>query len=199
MGITQRIFRSIGTLAIAGISVFATINPAAAHTDFVSSSPVANEAVNAALPAISVTLSEPPILEGSAIVVTDAAGNAVVTEPVTLDGATLTIPWPAALTPGIIKVDWRAASEDGHPVTGDFTFDYTAAAEGGIAPSAEPEVTALAEPTLIATPMPIEAVTTGMAVDDAPAQATNYVRFIAIGVVVALGVGIGIYFNRRTK
>jgi methionine-rich copper-binding protein CopC len=198
MGITQRLKRSFGVLFIAGIAVFAPITTASAHTELVSSVPAANEPVNAALPAISVTFSEPPLLEGSAIVVTDSTGQPVATEPATLEGATLTIPWPAALTPGTVNVEWRAASDDGHPVTGEFSFEYTAAAEGGVAPSADPEVTALGEATPYATPMPI-AVTTGIAIDDSPAQATNYVRFIALGVVVALGVGIGIYLNRRNK
>lgn len=199
MGITQRAKRFLGVVVVAGFSVFTPITGAFAHTDIVSSIPAAGETVNASLPAISVTFNEPPLLEGSAIVVTDATGNAVPTDGLTLEGATLTTPWPASLTPGTIKVEWRAASGDGHPVTGELTFDYTAAAESGVAPSADPQVTAYSDPTVIASPMPVEAVTTGIAVDDGANQATNYVRFIALGVVVALVVGIGIFLNRRNK
>ena len=199
MGITQRSKRSLGVLILAGIAVFATPNAASAHTELISSTPAPNESVNAALPEISLTFSEPPLLEGSAIVVTDSSGQAVQTEPLTLNGATLSTPWPATLTPGPVKVEWRAVSADGHPVNDEFSFDYTAAAEGGVAPSAEPQVTALGEPTSIATPMPVEAVTTGIAIEDSAPQATNYFRFIALGVIVALGVGIGIYLNRRSK
>ena len=199
MGITQSAKRILGVVVVAGFSVFTPITAASAHTEIVSSVPAAGEAVNAALTAISITFNEPPLLEGSAIVVTDASGNVVPTEAATLEGATLTTPWPAALTPGTIKVEWRAASGDGHPVTGEFTFDYTAAAESGVAPSADPQVTAYTDPTVIASPMPVEAVTTGITVDDGANQATNYVRFIALGLVVALVVGIGIFLNRRNK
>jgi hypothetical protein len=94
-----------------------------------------------------------------------------------------------------VKVEWRAVSDDGHPVNGDFTFDYTAAAESGAAPSATPDVTAL-DDTAIPTPM---AVTTSIEMEKTAGSAKNNTSIVIIGVVIAAGIGIGIALNRRSK
>jgi hypothetical protein len=91
-------------------------------------------------------------------------------------------------------VQWRATGDDGHVLTGDFGFNYTAAAEGGMAatPSAstmptDPTVTAMATPEVVAMPL---------AIDYAPAESgSNLVVVIAIVALVGL-VAAGILLRR---
>lgn len=185
--------RIIGALFLAGLGLFAPISSASAHTDLVSTSPTADSDVNAAQETISITFAEPTLVDGAAIVVVDSMGATLDTPAPTQDGASLSIPWPAGLTPGLVTVQWRATGDDGHVLTGDFGFNYTAAAEGGMAPSpaasAEPMMTAMATPEAIAMPL---------TVDDAPVESgSNLVVVIAIVALVGL-VAAGL-FLRRSK
>jgi methionine-rich copper-binding protein CopC len=189
--------RIIGAILLAALGIFATITPAAAHTDLVSTSPTADSDVLAAQDTISLTFSEPPLVDGAAIVVMTSAGDILDSPAPALDGASLSIPWPADLTTGIVTVQWRATAQDGHVESGEFLFNYTAAAEGGMAASpaasavpsesAEPMVTALATPEVIAMPLAIE---------DAPAEDENNLVFVIAIVSLAGLVAAGLYLRR---
>ncbi len=189
--------RIIGAILLAALGIFATITPAAAHTDLVSTSPTADSDVLAAQDTISLTFSEPPLVDGAAIVVMTSAGDILDSPAPALDGASLSIPWPADPTTGIVTVQWRATAQDGHVESGEFLFNYTAAAEGGMAASpaasavpsesAEPMVTALATPEVIAMPLAIE---------DAPAEDENNLVFVIAIVSLAGLVAAGLYLRR---
>jgi methionine-rich copper-binding protein CopC len=155
--------------------------------------------VNAAQEKISLTFSEPPLVDGAAIVVMNSSGDILDSPAPALDGASLSIPWPADLTPGNVTVQWRATAQDGHVESGEFVFNYTAAAEGGMAPSpaasamptesADPTMTAMATPEVVAMPL---------AVDDAPAEENNNL-IVGIAIVSLLGLIAAGLFLRRSK
>jgi hypothetical protein len=113
-----------------------------------------------------------------------------------LDGASLSIPWPADLTTGKTTIQWRATAQDGHVESGEFVFNYTAAAESGMAPSpaasavpTDPMMTAMATPEAVAMPL---------AIDDAPAEGgSNLIVIIAI--VSLVGLVVAGIFMRRSK
>jgi methionine-rich copper-binding protein CopC len=192
--------RIIGAILLAAMSVFAPMSPAAAHTDLVSTSPAAGSDVLAAQESISLTFSEPPLVDGAAIVVMTAEGDILDSPAPALNGASLSIPWPADLTTGKVTVQWRATAQDGHVESGEFVFNYTAAAEGGVAPSptesaipaesAEPMMTAMATPEVVAMPL---------AVDDAPAEAGNNNLVVIIALVSLVGLVAAGLFLRRSK
>jgi methionine-rich copper-binding protein CopC len=190
--------RIIGSILLAGLGLFAPISSAAAHTDLVSTSPAADSDVNAAQEFISITFAEPMLMEGAAIVVIDSTDTTLESPAPTQEGATLSIPWPAGLTPGLVTVQWRATGADGHVLNDEFTFNYTAAAEGGMAPSpaastlpsAEPMITALATPEAIAMPL---------AIDDAPAEAGNNNLVMGIAIVSLVGLVVAGLYLRRSK
>ena len=193
---TQRI---LGSILLTGFGLLVPISMASAHTDLVSTSPDAGSDVNAAQEKISLTFSEPPLVDGAAIVVMNSTGDILDSPAPALDGASLSIPWPADLTPGNVTVQWRATAQDGHVESGEFVFNYTAAAEGGMAPSpaasamptesAEPTMTALATPEVVAMPL---------GVDDAPAQTSNNL-VVGIALVSLLGLIAAGLFLRRSK
>ena len=192
---TQRI---IGVILLAGLGLFAPISSASAHTDLVSTSPAADSDVNASQETISLTFAEPPLVDGAAIVVMNSSGDILDSPAPALDGASLYIPWPADLTPGKVTVQWRATADDGHVLSDEFVFNYTAAAEGGMAPSpaastlpsAEPMMTALATPEAIAMPL---------AIDDAPAEAGNNNLVMGIAIVSLVGLVVAGLYLRRSK
>jgi hypothetical protein len=151
----------------------------------------------AAQDTISLTFSEPPLVDGAAIVVMNSSGDILDSPAPSLDGASLSIPWPADLTTGKATIQWRATAQDGHVESGEFVFNYTAAAEGGMAPSpaasavpTDPMMTAMATPEAVAMPL---------AIDDAPAEegSNNLVLIIALVSLVGL-VAAGL-FLRRSK
>ncbi|MCX6416302.1 MAG: copper resistance protein CopC [Actinobacteria bacterium] len=192
---TQRI---IGAILLAGLGLFAPISSATAHTELLSTSPAADSDVNASQETISLTFAEPPLVDGAAIVVMNSSGDILDSPAPALDGASLYIPWPADLTPGKVTVQWRATADDGHVLSDEFVFNYTAAAEGGMAPSpaastlpsAEPMMTALATPEAIAMPL---------AIDDSPAEAGNNNLVMGIAIVSLVGLVVAGLYLRRSK
>lgn len=188
--------RIIGSILLAGLGLFAPISSASAHTDLISTSPAADSDVNASQESISLTFAEPPLVDGAAIVVMNSSGDILDSPAPALEGASLSIPWPADLTPGKVTIQWRATADDGHVLSGEFVFNYTAAAEGGMAPSpaasavpTDPMMTALATPEAIAMPL---------AIDDAPAESgSNLIVIIAI--VSLVGLVVAGIFMRRSK
>lgn len=192
--------RILGAVLLTCLGLFAPITSAAAHTDLVSTSPVADSVVNAAQETISLTFSEPPLVDGAAIVVMNSAGDILNSPAPALDGASLSIPWPADLTPGKVTVQWRATAEDGHVESGEFVFNYTAAAEGGMAASpgasavpsesADPMMTAMATPEVVAMPL---------AIDDAPMEESNNNLVIGIAIISLVGLVVAGLYLRRSK
>jgi len=190
--------RIIGSILLAGIAIFAPISSVSAHTDLVSSSPAADSDVNAAQEFISITFAEPMLMEGAAIVVVDSTDTTLESPAPTQEGATLSIPWPVGLTPGLVTVQWRATGADGHVLNDEFTFNYTAAAEGGMAPSpaASTITTETSDPAMTATP---EAIAMPLAIDDAPAESTNNNLVIGIAIISLVGLVAAGLFLRRSK
>lgn len=195
----QKSQRIIGSILLAGFASFAPISSASAHTDLVSTSPAADSDVNASQETISITFAEPMLVDGAAIVVVDSTDTTLDSPAPTQDGASLSIPWPAGLVPGIVTVQWRATGADGHVLSDEFTFNYTAAAEGGLAPSPSDSAipTESADPTMTAMATP-EAIAMPLAIDDAPAESSNNliigIAIVSLGGLVAAGL-----FLRRSK
>lgn len=193
-----KIQRIIGAILLAALGLFAPASSASAHTELLSTSPAADSDVNTSQETISLTFAEPPLVDGAAIVVMNSSGDILDSPAPALDGASLYIPWPADLTPGNVTVQWRATADDGHVLSGEFVFNYTAAAEGGMAPSpaastlpsAEPMMTALATPEAIAMPL---------AIDDAPAEAGNNNLVMGIAIVSLVGLVLAGLYLRRSK
>jgi methionine-rich copper-binding protein CopC len=185
----------VGAIVLVGLGLFAPISAASAHTELLNTSPAANSEVLASQANISLTFGEPPLVDGAAIVVITSAGEMLDSPVPTLEGASLSIPWPENLVPGIVTVQWRATGADGHVLSGEFNFNYTAAAEGGMAPN--PLGSEMpTDPTAMATP---EAVAMPLAIADAPAESANNNLGIGIAIVSLGGLVAAGLFLRRSK
>jgi len=190
---SQRFF---GSILLAGLGLFGPISSATAHTELVSTSPAADSDVNASQATISLTFAEPTLVDGAAVIVKNSNGEILDSPAPTLDGSTLSIPWPMDLTPGQVTIEWRATGDDGHVLSGDFGFNYTAAAESGIA-ATPPASTMPTDPTVTAMATP-EAFSMPLAVNDAPAKSSNNL-VIGIAIVSLFGLVAAGMFLRRSK
>lgn len=191
----QTLKRLLSVFALVGASVLIPTSIALAHTDIVSTSPAANADVNVSQESISITFSEPPLIDGAAIVVMNEAGDTLDSPAPTLAGATLSIPWPTDLTPGDVLVTWRATADDGHVLSNEFSFKYTAAAESGVAPSALPADagTVTPEPMMSALDTPV---TIALPLGDAEISGSNNTfTIVAIGALAGL-IAVGLYLRR---
>jgi len=129
------------------VLVAATVLPATAmaHADLASATPAEDADLDEAPDEVRLTFTEELDPDGSAFVVTDAAGDEVGRGDVDLDVAdrnelagNVTISHP-----GLHTVAWSAISSDGHEASGSYTFGYRAADASSpdtrmIGPSASP-------------------------------------------------------------
>lgn len=146
LGSNRTAIRAISAVLGAGIIAVASAGMSQAHTDLISSNPAAGATIQSdQIPeSLSLTFSEPPLLEGSAIVLANEDGSPVTTAPAALEGATLSIPWPTDIKPGTVTVTWRIAADDGHVLTDEFTFTFAQLVDtvGDATPTAVPTVIA---------------------------------------------------------
>jgi len=131
-------------VAAATLVIPPALAPAAsAHDVFVGSTPAAGSTVATAPTCVTVSFEEPPLAAGLAMAVTAPDRiKATAGDPV-LSGSTVTVPLVALTVSGDYTVAWRVVADDGHPVTGTFTFTLhlgTAA----VPPAASPAVGAVA-------------------------------------------------------
>lgn len=187
--------RLLSVLALGAACVLSPISIALAHTEIVSTSPAKNSDANAPQESITITFSEPPLTAGAAIVIMNEAGETLDSPAPTLAGATLSIPWPTDLTPGEVLVTWRATATDGHVLSNEFSFKYTAAAESGLAPSTLPADagTVTPEPMMSAFGAPA---TTDLPLDDAEISGNNNTSTIVAIVALAGLVSVSLYLRR---
>ncbi|MER2135132.1 MAG: copper resistance CopC family protein [Arthrobacter sp.] len=126
--------------------------PAHAHDELVSSNPADGAVLEAAPSEIELVFSSELMDLGNQVIVEDSAGNNVAESEPVLTRETLVQAVPA-LEAGDYKVNWRAVSSDGHPITGTFSFTVNAA-EGAetAAPSTAATTPAASEPAATASP-----------------------------------------------
>lgn len=119
--ISRRTFSIAGAL---GAAALLAATQAAAHAHLVSSTPAANTTV-AAPKTITLTFSERlvPAFSGFDLVMVEHNNMKVpVKTALSTDGKSIVGTPQAALMNGAYKVQWRAASSDGHRMTGEVAF-----------------------------------------------------------------------------
>ena len=117
---------AVAGLGVAGALVLGGAGSASAHDYLVSTSPSADATVTEALAEVALTFNEPPLTEldaGIAVEVHDPAGATVSSGEVSIVNSTLSVA-VAPTTAGSYTVLWQTVSSDGHPVSGEFAFDY---------------------------------------------------------------------------
>lgn len=114
----------IASLFLLSASLIAGAVPASAHADLVSTDPVDGAVLESAPESLTLTFNS-TILSGMAeLAVTNSAEKLVDGILVESAQTTVTALWPVSLPGDTYKVAYRIVSEDGHPITGTFSFSY---------------------------------------------------------------------------
>ena len=116
--------RRATVLLLCLVGMFLPTFPSQAHTELVSSNPVANSTIQNAPEAISLTFSEPPLAAGAYIDVQQPQGQTIASVTPIVSNKTLSVPWPSSIKPGTVAIIWRAVADDGHVSNGGFRFNY---------------------------------------------------------------------------
>ncbi len=168
--------------------------PAAAHADLVSTDPVDGAALQSAPESITLSFNSKILADITELAVTNSAGELVTGIVAESAQTTATALWPVDLPGDTYKVAYRIVSEDGHPITGSFSFSYPASQTSAPSESAsvEPLVSATQTPSAESTPIvPVSA--------ESPSESGSMliwvVGFLALALVVA---GYFIWRKRST-
>lgn len=130
--------RGLGFISTLALLVLAPV-PVFAHGGLRSSQPGRGEIVKTLVREIRLNLTETPELAVTSVRLTTERGAEIDLTRPTLVGNSVVIPLSRVLPDGRYNVAWNTAGRDGHPVSGNFSFEVASntAASATIAPSAE--------------------------------------------------------------
>jgi methionine-rich copper-binding protein CopC len=141
-------------LSMAGallMSPLLVATPASAHNALAGSTPAAGSTLTTAPTSVTLTFEEPPLSSGMAVVVTAPDKSRVSPDSPVLTGSDVVTPLAPLTASGTYSVAWRVVADDGHPVTGTFTFTLDLGAATSVSPSATASATSSAVGTVATT------------------------------------------------
>jgi hypothetical protein len=186
----------VGLLLIS-VSFISGAIPASAHADLTGTSPVDGAVLESEPESLTLSFNS-RILDGMAeIAVTNSLDELVTGVVAESASTTVTALWPADLPGDTYVVAYRIVSEDGHPITGTFSFSYpdsqTVMAESDVTtvdiPTVEPDQTALEQSVA-------ESANNASTSSDSPA-ATRSLLVWALGFLALVAVAAGLFRWRR--
>lgn len=182
---------------LASLMLLVGVAPAGAHAELDSSDPVDGATLASAPSALTFTFGEDVLEQGNAVTLTVVdSGSRLELGPLGVDGAVVSVDWPAASPAGTFRAAYRVVSADGHPIDGSITFTVDQAvgeAEGtptAVAETPAPVMASAAAASASPTPTP-----TG----EAGADSGPLAWIIGLGLAVLIGVGAGAWVMRRTR
>jgi len=124
MRIRSRILRIV---LVATLFTGLFLPTAFAHTELIGSTPKSGSTISRLPAQISLTFGDPLLILGKSALnqvhVTDPNGTLITSSPGLVKGAVLrNVLHPKKIVRGIYTVTYRVSAEDGHVVTGRFTF-----------------------------------------------------------------------------
>jgi copper resistance protein C len=127
--------RALAVLAVLAFGAILGAGSAAAHSVLLSTSPARGGTVPIAPSNVSLIFNEMPQGEFSTIHVTGPDGQRRDNGHVQVVNDVVSEPLAGTRPAGRYVVDWRVVSADGHPVSGEFTFTASSAAQPVSSPS----------------------------------------------------------------
>ncbi|WP_420111128.1 copper resistance CopC family protein [Pseudactinotalea sp.] len=178
------------------VLTFAVPGAAQAHSELVSSTP-SDGGTTSEIPTEIVLEFNENIQEiGNEIVVVDPEGTPVADGEMVVDGPVVTQPISTGAA-GEYTVTWRVVSADGHPISGEFTYELQAPTTVDETDETTEATTTDAEET---TEEASTAVESGESLEDEESGSGSTVPiFIGLGVLVLAGVVILVVRRRRAR
>lgn len=109
-------------LAAILVTVVVPVSPAAAHPSILSTTPAPDDTVEKPPDALTIEFTE-TVEEPVTFVVTGPTGESMVSGPAIIDGTSLSQPLVETGGEGTYSAAFRALSRDGHPISGQITFN----------------------------------------------------------------------------
>nr|WP_243757908.1 copper resistance protein CopC [Allobranchiibius sp. GilTou38] len=161
--------------------------PAFAHDRLVSTTPASGVSVTSPT-SVQLRFAEKVVSTGTRIEVKDPRDK-VVSSDLRVTGDVVSVRLAQPTTAGTYRVVWRITSDDGHPVSGGFSF-RAAPAAGATATATSSTTTSSAGASSSSSPVPTQQV---------PTNATNNAPWLIIGAVViaVLAIAGGVVVSRR--
>jgi len=191
------ILRGLRAVAAVAVSVSLWAGPAlvaAAHTEFDHSSPEDGESVAGPVTEVEIVFTLPVRVVGSGFEVLDPVGEVVVPTVETDDDASFHLVLPTAIEDGIVGVRYEVTAEDGHVLTGAFSFDVATSPEMATTTTVEVTTTTSGVDTTTHTMGPI---TTPAGAGTLVAAGEDGEVSPMLAVALALLVGLGLYALAR--
>jgi len=121
-------------LIAASLMLAVTTTPAIAHTKLLTSDPAAGSLVESWPTEISLTFDEDLMNIGDEksnfLVVNNAVGDQISADDEVITGSQIKVSLDPNTITGPVLVYYRVVSADGHPVEGEYTFNFGSIAEG---------------------------------------------------------------------
>lgn len=169
------------------VVTFAGSGAAQAHSELVSSTPSDGDSLSEIPTEIVLEFNENIQEIGNEIVVVDPEGTPVADGEMVVDGPTVTQPISVGAS-GEYTVTWRVVSSDGHPISGEFTYELDAPATEETTEEATTEEAP--ETTEDASETAATSVDAGEAGDVETSGSAALPVMIGLGVLVLVGVVI---------
>lgn len=150
--------RAAAVLGVAAAVLLGPVGPASAHNQLRGTAPADGAVVDTAPASVVLTFDQPVIALGTEVVVLGPDGSAVSAGEPRLVDDDVTQDLAGDLPAGAYRVEWRATSADGHPVSGELDFTASGPGAGAVAattpaaptPSAAVSTTSPAAPGVVA-------------------------------------------------
>lgn len=186
-----------GALAAGAVLLVAPAGPASAHNQLEATVPADGAVVDAPPASVVLTFDQPVLALGTQVVVlgpdgatVSAGGPRLVDDDVTQDLA-------GELPAGEYRVEWRATSADGHPVSGELGFTASGPGAGAVAAPAAAGGGTSASPAPAASAASGAPDRTAAEPDGAGGSSTAVALALAAAVAAAAGV-VALVRRRRT-
>jgi methionine-rich copper-binding protein CopC len=196
---------------LVGLGV-AAATPARAHAELESTDPKDGASLTNAPDEVSMEFGEDLLAEAVRVVASSADGTEVPLPDPVVDANEATVAWPAEAPAGSYTVSFRVVSQDGHPITGSFTFSYersagepsepSSSASTTAEPSGSPSASGSADPPASSAASPAAEATPSTSPVAAADQASGASPGVVVGIaVVALAVLVGLvlWMSRRGR
>lgn len=193
----NRLWKFIAALALTVVTIFGTQLVANAHSDELVTYPEADSSVDGGYIPIEMTFPEPLMImedgSGHEIAVTDPNGEVVKFQCAIRTGADSMATTIASNLEGEHTVAWRSVSEDGHPVSGNFSFQVRSVPDFEMPANTnlmcpEDEPTDVDDPSVIS-----------QAEDTDAAGLSGFLTVLAIALPLVAILGIIVVLIRRKK
>lgn len=192
--------RRVLALLAGALLVLLPALPAQAHDRLSTTAPADGATVAAAPTSVVLTFEEPAVALGSKVLVTGPGGAVVSTGDPQFVDDTVTQQLTGDLPAGTYRVEWRVTSDDGHPVSGTFTYTASGpAAATATSPSTSPPANPSTSPSTSDAPAPTSTPVDSSAVSASSSGTPGWLVVVGAVVVLALLAAVAAAVLRRRR